>query len=249
MDYFFESILGSQLDDAALLTIAEFLSTDIVQKHDSQVSDHRSSISLKSLKSPTRADPPTPKDIETPLKSGYLTKRGKNFGGWQMRYFVLDGPQLKYYDQENGVHLGSIKLPQAQIGRQNSQSQTDSEDADDQGYRHAFLILEPKRNDATKMVRHVLCSQTDEDRDEWINALLYYVALDPEPTSATSEKSIRGKRLQKRTEQPSPSETYISEPIQSTLQHSTSQQMTSEPPPEDNDIIGMRYDQMPTGKR
>lgn len=31
-------------------------------------------------------------------KEGYLTKRGKNFGGWKTRYFVLSGPVLEYYD-------------------------------------------------------------------------------------------------------------------------------------------------------
>ena len=31
-------------------------------------------------------------------KEGYLTKRGKNFGGWKTRYFVLQGPALEYYD-------------------------------------------------------------------------------------------------------------------------------------------------------
>lgn len=31
-------------------------------------------------------------------KEGYLTKRGKNFGGWKTRFFVLQGPVLEYYD-------------------------------------------------------------------------------------------------------------------------------------------------------
>lgn len=31
-------------------------------------------------------------------KEGYLTKRGKNFGGWKTRFFVLQGPQLEYYE-------------------------------------------------------------------------------------------------------------------------------------------------------
>lgn len=31
-------------------------------------------------------------------KEGYLTKRGKNFGGWKTRYFVLRGPILEYFD-------------------------------------------------------------------------------------------------------------------------------------------------------
>jgi hypothetical protein len=92
VDYFFNVILGSQLDDSALYTLAEFLSRDIVRKHDSEIADQRSSLSTSSsVKSPTKTTGP-------PLKEGYLTKRGKNFGGWQTRYFVLDGPNLKYYD-------------------------------------------------------------------------------------------------------------------------------------------------------
>jgi RalA-binding protein 1 len=31
-------------------------------------------------------------------KEGYLTKRGKNFGGWKTRHFVLQGPSLEYYE-------------------------------------------------------------------------------------------------------------------------------------------------------
>ena len=31
-------------------------------------------------------------------KEGYLTKKGKNFGGWKTRYFVLAGPVMEYYD-------------------------------------------------------------------------------------------------------------------------------------------------------
>ena len=31
-------------------------------------------------------------------KEGYLTKRGKNFGGWKRRYFVLQGSALEYYE-------------------------------------------------------------------------------------------------------------------------------------------------------
>ena len=95
--------MGSQLDDRSLYAIAQFLSTDIVQKHDSKLLDNRDGglpDSTGSLKSPTRIEIPAGgfRDGMGPTKEGYLTKRGKNFGGWQTRYFVLDGPQLKYYD-------------------------------------------------------------------------------------------------------------------------------------------------------
>ena len=95
--------MGSQLDNRSLYAIAQFLSTDIVQKHDSQLLENRNSGVLDSstrVKSPTRIEIPAGgfRDGTGPTKEGYLTKRGKNFGGWQTRYFVLDGPQLKYYD-------------------------------------------------------------------------------------------------------------------------------------------------------
>ena len=31
-------------------------------------------------------------------KEGYLTKKGKSFGGWKTRYFVLDGPVMEYFE-------------------------------------------------------------------------------------------------------------------------------------------------------
>jgi RalA-binding protein 1 len=99
VDYFFGVLLGTPLDEISLQRFAEFLSSDIVQKHDSQF-DKRGSASTStptSVKSPTRPTIIT-KEIDPPTKQGYLTKRGKNFGGWQTRYFVLEGPQLKYFD-------------------------------------------------------------------------------------------------------------------------------------------------------
>lgn len=43
-------------------------------------------------------------------KEGYLTKRGKNFGGWKTRYFVLQGPSLEYYESVSLLLLGAIGL-------------------------------------------------------------------------------------------------------------------------------------------
>lgn len=39
-------------------------------------------------------------------KEGYLTKRGKNFGGWKTRYFVLQGPSLEYYESVSYPSVG-----------------------------------------------------------------------------------------------------------------------------------------------
>ncbi|KAG0197494.1 hypothetical protein BGX33_000566 [Mortierella sp. NVP41] len=142
-------------------------------------------------------------------KEGYLTKRGKNFGGWKTRYFILRGPVLEYFDsQKDGHHLGSIFLNHAQIGRQQSQeklqdaSGDSSKDgsSDPNSYRHAFLILEPKKGqtvvDAKKtpsnVIRHVLCAETDFERDSWVESLLLHVGKENlENTEAGSDRGGR----------------------------------------------------------
>ncbi|KZT70743.1 RhoGAP-domain-containing protein [Daedalea quercina L-15889] len=107
-------------------------------------------------------------------KEGYLTKRGKNFGGWKSRYFVLQGPSLEYYESRGGAHLGSITITGAQIGRQ--QKPADRRDADeDNEYRHAFLIIEAKRGPGGSSSRHVLCADSDDERDSWVEELVRYV--------------------------------------------------------------------------
>jgi len=140
--------------------------------------------------------------------------------------------------EPNGVHLGSIKLPQAQIGRQNSQP--NDENQDDQ-MKYAFLILEPKRSDSSKMVRHVLCAQTDEERDEWINYLLHYVVMDadPPPAAPSVTGESRGKRLLRRQGSDKSQSEGGSVSMQPTLSETAS----------DSDTIGIRYDQMSQGKR
>lgn len=43
--------------------------------------------------------------MQAGYKEGYLTKRGKNFGGWKSRFFVLQGPTLEYYENVSSDHL------------------------------------------------------------------------------------------------------------------------------------------------
>ncbi|CAE6482088.1 unnamed protein product [Rhizoctonia solani] len=106
-------------------------------------------------------------------KEGYLTKRGKNFGGWKTRYFVLQSPVLEYYESRGGAHLGSIPLIGSQIGRQQRQPTRDADD--ENAYRHAFLIIEGKRGPSGALNRHVLCAESDEERDAWVEVLVRYV--------------------------------------------------------------------------
>ncbi|KAF8633253.1 hypothetical protein AX15_001445 [Amanita polypyramis BW_CC] len=105
-------------------------------------------------------------------KEGYLTKRGKNFGGWKTRYFVLQGPVLEYYDCRGGAHLGSITITGAQIGRQQRSDRVGTDD--DNEYRHAFLIVEAKKGPGGHHPRHVLCAESDEERDSWVDILVRY---------------------------------------------------------------------------
>lgn len=168
LERYFETILDTPMDDNAALVLCHYLSTQIVEGVIDEGNDNHSA----------SGSPVTQGPDGRLLKEGYLTKRGKNFGGWKARFFVLDEPVLRYYESQGGSLLGTIKLPNAQIGKplphHASNSPSRGEDSDSQ-YRHAFLILEPKRKDSTSHVRHTLCAESDEERDAWVDALLYYV--------------------------------------------------------------------------
>jgi RalA-binding protein 1 len=171
LDRYFDEILNTQMDTEEALEICRYLSTNTMEPHADDNLTPGDSIG----ESPIRLGPGG-----RPIRNGYLTKRGKNFGGWKARFFVLDGPVFKYYEAPGGAHLGAIKLQNAQIGKQqqhsdnHSPSRGDVDDPDNQ-YRHAFLILEPKRKDSSSLVRHVLCAESDQERDQWVEALLQYV--------------------------------------------------------------------------
>lgn len=69
MEQYLQHIVSLPLEDAS--DICEFLSTDVMDTRVYQA---------------------------TGQKEGYLTKRGKNFGGWKTRYFVLNENVLEYYE-------------------------------------------------------------------------------------------------------------------------------------------------------
>lgn len=177
---YFSGVLGATMDERATQILCDFLSSDVVET------------------SPGLEDENSPKSTEkaggAPRKEGFLTKKGKNFGGWKERYFVLDGPVLKYFDRPDGAHLGQIKLQSAQIGRQSAhKSSKDDSSTDEDQYRHAFLVLEPKRKDTSTLVRHVLCAESDAERDEWVQALLEYVKAEEEaaPTAPSKPQQLK----------------------------------------------------------
>lgn len=171
LDNYLDEVLNTELDTESALEICRYLSTNTMEPN----ADDLTPSSDTGSESPVKTGPGG-----RPLKNGYLTKKGKNFGGWKARFFVLDGPVFKYYESPGGPHLGTIKLQSAQIGKQSQNtdgspsSKGDTDDVDNE-YRHAFLILEPKRKDSSSLVRHVLCAESDKERDEWVEALLRYV--------------------------------------------------------------------------
>ncbi|KAJ7582387.1 hypothetical protein C8J56DRAFT_1056528 [Mycena floridula] len=100
-------------------------------------------------------------------KQGYLTKKS-TFGGWKSRYFVLTPPVpdspciLEEYDAISGSSLGGIIITGARFSRQVVVvANTD--------YRHAFTIVEAV---GRKPKRHVLCAQSDAERDQWVSVLV-----------------------------------------------------------------------------
>ena len=164
LDTYFDRMLDAVTDERGAKVVCKFLSTDAIGSEGSDYFDKAAD---------TRPD--TPLSRQRPRKEGYLTKRGKNFGGWKARFFVLDGPNLKYFEAPGGAHMGSIKLQNAQIGKQSPNANQNSAEDEDNQFRHAFLILEPKRKDSSSLVRHVLCAESDEERDAWVDSLLQYV--------------------------------------------------------------------------
>ncbi|KAI0404898.1 hypothetical protein F4802DRAFT_215920 [Xylaria palmicola] len=183
LDNYLDELLNTLLDLPTAVELCKYLSTNALP--------------------PNGDDTTLPNDLvgETdpsgrPVKNGYLTKRGKNFGGWKARYFVLDGPNLKYYEAPGGAHLGTIKLFNAQIGKQ-AQQNTDGSpagglnaDEPDNQYRHAFLVMEPKKKDASSYVKHVLCAESDQERDQWVETLLRWIDYrDPNDDEASSKTS------------------------------------------------------------
>jgi RalA-binding protein 1 len=183
LDEYFGAIFSATMNEPAALALCEFFSTDVVESPPARSFE-------PSQESPISFDK-IPGSIA--VKEGFLTKKGKNFGGWKERYFALEGSTLKYFDTPGGTQLGQIKLHNAQIGRQSSKAKDDGSVDEDNQYRHAFLVLEPKRKDSSTMVRHVLCAESDKERDEWVSVLLEHVTTDKEDEGKSKLKHSKSK--------------------------------------------------------
>lgn len=182
LDHYMDELLNTPLDTETAIELCKYFSTNTLAPNSGETSFSKSEAETGSLRKGAGG---------RPLISGYLTKRGKNFGGWKARYFALDGPLLKYYETPGGAHLGTIKLQGAQIGKQahnpdnQSPARANNSDEDNQ-YRHAFLVLEPKKKDSSSHVKHVLCAESDVERDQWVDTLLQWIDYrDPEEEAAS----------------------------------------------------------------
>ncbi|KAL1842097.1 hypothetical protein VTJ49DRAFT_6079 [Mycothermus thermophilus] len=192
LNQYLDELLNTPLDNATALELCKYLSTNTLPPN----ADETGSSTGDSNSESHRTGPGG-----RPFRSGYLTKRGKNFGGWKARYFVLDGPLLKYYETPGGAHLGTIKLKGAQIGKQahhntdGSPAQGSTDDGGDNQYRHAFLILEPKKKDPNSVTKHVLCAESDKERDQWVDALLRWIDYrDPEDDESPKKEHASDRR-------------------------------------------------------
>ena len=186
LENYFEAVLDTQMNERAAIALCKYLSTQVSEPASRQMNG-------AAVKPETTVSPMTASGGKL-RKEGYLTKRGKNFGGWKARFFVLDRPVLEYYESPGGRSgpLGQIKLQNAQIGKQSPRASV-SPSRNDEGegqYRHAFLIREPKRKDATTFVDHVLCAESDAERDAWVAALLCYVEGTIAETEGKSRPSL-----------------------------------------------------------
>ena len=102
-------------------------------------------------------------------KEGYLIRRHKTIGiSWKVRWCQVDGPFLEIYEFPGGPCSELIKLAGSQIGKQNNDNV-----AEDRGYRHAFLLIEPQKKLGSPS-KHFFCAESDEERDDWILALLEF---------------------------------------------------------------------------
>lgn len=233
LETYMEELLNTPLDNATALELCKYLSTNTLPPNadDIAVSKLSPDHSTQNMGPDGRA-----------TRSGYLTKKGKNFGGWKVRFFVLDGPNLKYYETPGGPHLGTIKLQSAQIGKQShsgdnqSPAPTNTGEEFDNQYRHAFLILEPKKKDSTSLVKHVLCAEDDRERDLWVEALLQWI--DFRDTDDAEGQTVKSAASERQAAEPSgPAKLRKAPQVKSAAEQSG----------DADPLIGVRYDSTNAG--
>ncbi|KAL1922466.1 uncharacterized protein VTP21DRAFT_10005 [Calcarisporiella thermophila] len=114
---------------------------------------------------------------EKDYKEGFLTKISAS--GFYKLYFSLEhAPYLDYSEKRNGPSLGRIDLSQATLS-QLQQTSSLPEGSPFEPYRNAFVIYESRVPNNVATIRHVLCAETDRDRDEWIHNLSRWAQIAP----------------------------------------------------------------------
>ncbi|RCI15458.1 hypothetical protein L249_3389 [Ophiocordyceps polyrhachis-furcata BCC 54312] len=239
LEQYMDELLDTPLDTPTAVELCKYLSTNTLPPNADETGS--------AVKGAAENSGHTVGSDGRPVRSGYLTKKGKNFGGWKARFFVVEGPYLKYYETPGGTHLGTIKLQNAQIGRQSQHNESQpaaaaaaastggaaSDDLDNH-YRHAFLILEPKKKDSTSHVKHVLCAESDRERDLWVDVLLQWIdQRDPDDAEAPTSKADRHVSV---PEYPAGTKTRRGNPARSSHQ-----------PGDSGTLIGVRYDSTQAG--
>lgn len=68
-------------------------------------------------------------------------------------------------------------------------------------YRHAFLIVEQKRIGSTHHARHILCANSDDDRDDWVHALLENIHIEQDAIPLTKSSSSTSSSKKKNKEE------------------------------------------------
>jgi RalA-binding protein 1 len=81
-----------------------------------------------------------------------------------------------------------IPILNAEIGRQHKDSSSGPQD--DKAYRHALLIIEAKKANGTAGLKHVLCAESDQERDAWVAELL--IASNKSTNAQTASGSSAG---------------------------------------------------------
>lgn len=81
-----------------------------------------------------------------------------------------------------------IPILNAEIGSQHKDSSTGPQD--DKAYRHALLIIEAKKANGTAGLKHVLCAESDQERDAWVAELL--IASNKSTNAQTTSGSSTG---------------------------------------------------------
>ncbi|KAL3962018.1 hypothetical protein ACCO45_003541 [Purpureocillium lilacinum] len=216
LEQYLDELLDTPLDAATAVELCKYLSSNTLPPNaDETGSALRGSPETGSFK--IGAD-------GRPVRSGYLTKKGKNFGGWKARFFIIEGPHLKYYETPGGAHLGTIKLQNAQIGKHIAMPS---------------LILEPKKKDSHSHVKHVLCAESDKERDSWVDVLLQWIDYrDPDdPEVKTPKGAVAHDRQGSGHEHPNGAKSKKS-----------SQNRSNHHQADSDTLIGVRYDTTHAGE-